>query len=151
VSQPVRDHCSGWGCSISVGRDVGTHTPMGSMVFTVMAAPAQVELGINQKPITDPKAKRRATGRDPGRPTAGLHRLWDFLRPPLDRGGEPATQTTRDLGVPRATLGLRTRESLESDSENAALGTCHVDRASLVALQAEVPPVRDALRIRAGG
>lgn len=48
------------------GGDVGTATPMGSMVFTVMAALAQMELEIKRERITDSVAKRRAAGKDLG-------------------------------------------------------------------------------------
>ena len=46
------------------GGDVDTHTPMGSMVFTVMAALAQRELEIKRERITDSVAIRRAAGKD---------------------------------------------------------------------------------------
>ena len=48
------------------GGDVDTATPMGSMVFTVMAALAQMELEIKRERITDSVAKRRAAGKDLG-------------------------------------------------------------------------------------
>jgi len=50
---------------------VDTHTPMGSMVFTVMAALAQMKLEIMRARVTDSMAKRRAAGKDLGgrRPT----------------------------------------------------------------------------------
>lgn len=48
------------------GGDVDTARPMGSMVFTVMAALAQMELEIKRERITDSVAKRRAAGKDLG-------------------------------------------------------------------------------------
>src|SRR5690625_7486563 len=48
------------------GGDVDTSTPMGSMVFTVMAALAQMELDIKRERITDSVVKRRAAGKDLG-------------------------------------------------------------------------------------
>jgi DNA invertase Pin-like site-specific DNA recombinase len=48
------------------GGDVDTHRPMGSMVFTVMAALVQTELEIKRERITDSVAKRRAVGPDLG-------------------------------------------------------------------------------------
>ena len=48
------------------GGDVDTATPMGSMVFTVMAALAQMELEIKRERVTDSVAKRRAAGKDLG-------------------------------------------------------------------------------------
>ena len=44
------------------GGAVDTGTPMGSMVFTVMAALAQMELEIKRERITDSVSKRRAAG-----------------------------------------------------------------------------------------
>src|SRR5688572_10218431 len=49
--------CGGAGAKPGWG-DVGTVTPMGSLVLTVMAAPAQME--IKRERITDSVAKRRA-------------------------------------------------------------------------------------------
>lgn len=48
------------------GGDVNTSTPVGSMVFTVMAALAEMELEIKRERITDSIAKRRAAGGDLG-------------------------------------------------------------------------------------
>jgi DNA invertase Pin-like site-specific DNA recombinase len=69
--------------------DVDTHAPMGSTVFTVMAALVQMELEIDRERITDSQ-------------TRNVLRLVD--------GMEPATQVVRDLGMSRATLYRRIRE-----------------------------------------
>ncbi|ALU38570.1 resolvase [Kocuria flava] len=92
------------------GGDVDTTTPMGSMVFTVMSALAQMELEIKRERITDSVAKRRAAGKDLGgrRQTFTDSQVGNALR--LIDGGEPATQVTKDLGMSRATLYLRIRE-----------------------------------------
>ena len=92
------------------GGDVDTHTPMGTMVFTVMAALAQMELEIKRERITDSVAKRRAAGKDLGgrRPTFTDSQIRNALR--LIDSGEPATQVARDLGMSRATLYRRIRE-----------------------------------------
>jgi len=50
------------------GGDVDTHTPMGSMVFTVMAASTQMELEIRREWTTDPVG--RTAGRRPPRSPA---------------------------------------------------------------------------------
>ena len=91
------------------GGDVDTATPMGSMVFTVMAALAQMELEIKRERITDSVAKRRAAGRDLGgrRQIFTDSQIRNALR--LIEGGEPATQVARDLGMSRATLYRRIR------------------------------------------
>ena len=89
------------------GGDVGTPTPMGSMVFAVMAALAQMELEIKRERITDSVANRRATGKDLGgrRQTFTDSQIRNALR--LIEGGEPDTQVARDLGMSRATLYRR--------------------------------------------
>ena len=48
------------------GGDVDTSTPMGGMVFTVMAALGQMELEIKRERISDSVSKRRAAGKDLG-------------------------------------------------------------------------------------
>lgn len=92
------------------GGDVDTATPMGSMVFTVMAALAQMELEIKRERITDSVAKRRAAGKDLGgrRQTFTDSQIRNALR--LIEGGEPATRVAKDLGMSRATLYRRIRE-----------------------------------------
>jgi DNA invertase Pin-like site-specific DNA recombinase len=88
------------------GGDMDTSTPMGSMVFTVMAAPAQMELGITRERITDSVATRRAAGKDPvGRPTFTDSQIRNAVR--LIEPGKPATQVARHLGMSRATLYRR--------------------------------------------
>ena len=56
------------------GGNVATGTPMGSMVFTVMAALARMELEIKRERINDSVSKRRAAGRDLGMSRATLYR-----------------------------------------------------------------------------
>ena len=92
------------------GGDVDTHTPMGSMVFTVMAALAQMELEIKRERITDSVAKRRAAGQDLGgrRPTFTESQIRSAAH--LVESGQPATQVARDLGMSRATLYRRIRD-----------------------------------------
>jgi DNA invertase Pin-like site-specific DNA recombinase len=91
------------------GGDVDTATLMGSMVDTVMAALAQMELGIKRERITDSVAKCRAAGMDLGgrRQTFTDSKIRNALR--LIDGGEPDTQVARDLGMSRATLYRRNR------------------------------------------
>jgi DNA invertase Pin-like site-specific DNA recombinase len=98
------------------GGDVDTATPMGSMVFTVMAALSQMELEIKRERITDSVAKRRAAGKDLGgrRQTFTDSQIRNALR--LIDGGEPATQVARDLGMSRATLYRRIRELPQATS-----------------------------------
>ena len=100
------------------GGNVDTGTPMGSMVFTVMAALAQMELEIKRERINDSVSKRRAAGKDLGgrRQKFSDSQIRNARR--LVDAGEPATQVARDLGMSRATLyrrmaGLDAREWAE--------------------------------------
>lgn len=92
------------------GGEVDTSTPMGSMVFTVMAALAQMELDIKRERITDSVAKRRAAGKDLG----GRRRIFTDSQirnaVTLIESGRPASQVARDLGMSRATLYRRINE-----------------------------------------
>lgn len=89
------------------GGDVDTTTPMGAMVFTVMAALAEMEMEIKRERIQDSVAKRRAKGMDLGgrRPTFTDSQIRNAMR--LIGSGEPAAQVARDLGMSRATLYRR--------------------------------------------
>ena len=92
------------------GGDVDTSTPMGSMVFTVMAALAQMELEIKRERITDSVAKRRAVGGDLG----GRRRQFTDSQvrsaQRLIEAGQPVAQVARDMGMSRATLYRRLGE-----------------------------------------
>lgn len=92
------------------GGDVDTSTPMGSMVFTVMAALAQMELDIKKERVGDSVSKRRAAGLDLGgrRPTFTDRQVKSARH--LIEQGQPATHVARDLGMSRATLYRRIRE-----------------------------------------
>lgn len=89
------------------GGNVDTATPMGSMVFTVMAALAQMEVDIKRERGTDSVTKRRAAGGDLGgrRPAFSDSQIKDARR--LIDAGLPATHVARDLGMSRATLYRR--------------------------------------------
>jgi DNA invertase Pin-like site-specific DNA recombinase len=92
------------------GGDVDTSTPMGSMLFTIMAALAQMEHEIKSERITDSISKRRAAGSDlGGRP----RRITDSqIRSALQlvQNGETTAQVVRDLGISRSTFYRRAGE-----------------------------------------
>ncbi|MGO1532289.1 MAG: recombinase family protein [Microbacterium sp.] len=91
------------------GGDVDTSTPMGSMLFTVMAALAQMEHQIKRERIVDSISKRRNAGKDLG---GRRQRLTDSqIRNALHlvQSGQPAAQVARDLGMSRATFYRRSR------------------------------------------
>jgi DNA invertase Pin-like site-specific DNA recombinase len=91
------------------GGDVDTSTPMGSMLFTIMAALAQMELEIKRERITDSVSKRRATGGDlGGRPRKVSDRQIRNALHLID-GGEATAQVLRDLGMSRSTFYRRAR------------------------------------------
>lgn len=91
------------------GGDVDTATPMGSMLFTIMAALAQMEHEIKRERVTDSIRKRRAAGLDlGGRPRRITDsQIRNAIR--LVDSGEPAAQVARDLGMSRATFYRRAR------------------------------------------
>ena len=53
------------------GGDVHTATPRGSMLFTIMAALAQMEHEIKRERVSDSISKRREAGKDLGADPAG--------------------------------------------------------------------------------
>ena len=91
------------------GGDVDTTTPMGSMLFTIMAALAQMEHEIKSERVTDSISKRRAAGKNlGGRPVRVTDsQIRTAMR--LVDAGEPAAQVARDLGMSRATFYRRSR------------------------------------------
>jgi DNA invertase Pin-like site-specific DNA recombinase len=89
------------------GGDVDTSNPMGAMLFTVMAALAQMELEIKRERITDSVSKRRASGKDLGGRKAQFTDSQIRNATRLIQAGEPAAQVARDLGMSRATLYRR--------------------------------------------
>jgi DNA invertase Pin-like site-specific DNA recombinase len=64
------DELRGRGAGLRVlnlgGGDVDTSTPMGSMLFTIMAALAQMEHEIKSERITDSISKRKAASKNLG-------------------------------------------------------------------------------------
>jgi DNA invertase Pin-like site-specific DNA recombinase len=91
------------------GGDVDTATPMGSMLFTIMAALAQMERDIKRERVIDYIRKRRAAGKDlGGRPRRFTgSQVRSAIR--LSESGEPAAQVARDFGMSRATSYRKTR------------------------------------------
>lgn len=108
-AQRLRDRGAGLRVLNLGGGDVDTATPIGSMLFTIMAALAQMEHEIKRERIVDSISKRRNAGKDlggrPRRVTDSQIRI--AMR--LVDGGEPAAQMARDLGMSRATFCRRSR------------------------------------------
>ena len=105
------------------GGDVDTSTPMGSMLFTIMAALVQMEHEIKSERITDSISKRRAAGKNlGGRP----QRITDSqIRSALSlvEGGTPAAQVARDLSMSRATLYQRSKALPDEPAGSTAADT----------------------------
>lgn len=91
------------------GGVVDTKTPKGAMVFTVMAALAQMELEIKRERINGSVTKRRTTRGDLGgrRPTFTDSLIRTAAK--LIQAGDPASQVAKDMGMSRATLYRRIR------------------------------------------
>lgn len=98
------------------GGDADTSTPMGSMVFTVMAALAQMELAIKKERVGDSVSKRRAAGLDlGGRRQAFTDRQIRSAAHLIEKG-QPVTHAARDMQMSRATLYRRIRELPSADA-----------------------------------
>lgn len=115
-AQQLRERGAGLRVLNLGGGDVDTSTPMGSMVFTVMAALAQMELDIKRERITDSVAKRRAAGKDLGGRRRAFTNSQIRSAMKLIDAGEPATQVARDFGMSRATLYRRIQQLPVGDS-----------------------------------
>ena len=89
------------------GANVDTSTPIGSMMFTVMAALAQMELEIKRERVRDSVAKRRDAGLDVGGRRKQFTDSQVESARALIAGGAMAAQVARDFGMSRATLYRR--------------------------------------------
>ncbi|MCS5735663.1 recombinase family protein [Herbiconiux daphne] len=89
------------------GGDVDTRTPMGAMVFTVMAALAQMEFDIKRERVGDSVSKRRAAGKDLGGRRKTFTDSQIRSAAVLVGQGEPIAQVAKDLKISRATLYRR--------------------------------------------
>lgn len=91
------------------GGDVDTGTPMGSMLFTIMAALGQMKHEIKREPVLESIDRRRKAGKNlGGRPRRITNRqIRNANR--LIEAGEPTAQVARDFGMSRATFYRRAR------------------------------------------
>lgn len=122
-AQSLRDQGAGLRVLNLGGGDVDTSTPMGSMLFSVMAALAQMELEIKRERIRDSVSKRRAAGQDLGgrRPRFTDSQVRTAAR--LIAAGDPATQVARDLGMSRATLYRRINKLEEAQANTSPVAS----------------------------
>ncbi|WP_371259388.1 recombinase family protein [Clavibacter capsici] len=105
---------------LNLGRgDMETATPIGSTVFTVMAALAYMGLEIARERITNSVSKRRAAGKDlSGRRQAFTDSQVKNAARPID-AGEPTVQVARDLSTSRATLYRQLRDRQRAEAATA--------------------------------
>lgn len=103
------------------GGDVDTSTPMGSMLFTIMAALAQMEHEIKSERVTDSIAKRQAAGDDlGGRPRRFTNSQIRSALSLIDAGAT-AAQVARDLGMSRATFYRRSRALVDDPAVSSEI------------------------------
>jgi DNA invertase Pin-like site-specific DNA recombinase len=108
-AEELRDRGAGLRVLNLGGGDVDTATPMGSMLFTIMAALGQMEHEIKRERVIDSIAKRRNAGKNlGGRPRIITDSQIRNARSLID-GGEPAAEVARNLGMSRATFYRRAR------------------------------------------
>lgn len=107
LAEQIKEKGSGLRVLNLGGGDVDTSTPMGAMVFTVMAALGQMELEIKRERVNDSVSKRRAAGKDLGGRKVQFTDSQVRNAARLIASGEPAAQVARDLGMSRATLYRR--------------------------------------------
>lgn len=91
------------------GGDVDTTTPMGSMLFTVMAALGQMEHEIKRERVLDSIDKRRKTSKNLGGRPRIITNSQIRSANRLIEGGEPRAQVARDFKMSRATFYRRAR------------------------------------------
>ncbi|MCT9868744.1 recombinase family protein [Paenarthrobacter aurescens] len=107
LAEEIKDRGAGLRVLNLGGSVMDTSTPMGAMIFTVMAALGQMELEIKRERITDSVSKRRAAGKDLGgrKQTFSDRQIKNAHR--LIQSGEPAKRVAEDMGMSRATLYRR--------------------------------------------
>lgn len=89
------------------GEAVDTRTPMGTLLFTIMAGLAQMELEVKRERNRDSVAKRRAQGKSlGGRPQACTDDRIRYAQQQIE-SGETAVSVARELGVSTSTLYRR--------------------------------------------
>ena len=121
------DELRGRGAGLRVlnlgGGDVDTLTPSGSMLFTIMAALAQMELEIKSERIIDSISKRRAAGKNLGGRPQSITDSQIRSALSLVEGGTPAAQVARDLSMSRATFYRRSKALLNKPTGSTAADT----------------------------
>jgi DNA invertase Pin-like site-specific DNA recombinase len=88
------------------GMDTGTIA--GALIFTVLAAVAEMERGLIAERVRDGMARAKAEGKVFGRPSVttrpGFEKRWAKVRPQVESGTMSRRQAARTLGIGQATL-----------------------------------------------
>jgi DNA invertase Pin-like site-specific DNA recombinase len=97
------------------GDSVDTTTPMGKMMFTVMAALAEMELEIKRERMTDSIAKRRAKGGDLGGrrqaiPDDIIHGITQDIEAGMSASAAVRKRQDQGIQISRATYYRRLKE-----------------------------------------
>lgn len=107
LAEEIKDKGAGLRVLNLGGSVMDTSTPMGAMIFTVMAALGQMELEIKRERINDSVSKRRAAGKNLGGRTETFSDRQIRNAHSLIQSGQPAAQVARDMNMSRATLYRR--------------------------------------------
>lgn len=93
---------------VAVEQGMDTGTIAGQLIFTVLAAVAEMERGLIAERVRDGMARAKADGKRLGRPPAtsrpGFDRRWARIRPQVEAGAMSRRAAAKALGIGQATL-----------------------------------------------
>src|SRR5262249_48433766 len=99
---------------VSLSESIDTSTPMGRMIFTVLAAVAELERNLIKERVAMGMARARRQGRTLGRPRVGVNAHYVSA---LRRDGLSWNEIANKLGVGRGTV-CRAFESLSQNARS---------------------------------
>lgn len=106
---------------VSLGESIDTSTPAGRLVFTVLAAVAELERELIRERVRLGIARARRRGKRLGRRPRKIADEDAMLRA-VERKGATVTGVAREFGIPRSTLRLLIkRRKNDADGRNAPL------------------------------
>jgi DNA invertase Pin-like site-specific DNA recombinase len=93
---------------VAMEQGMDTGTIAGALIFTVLAAVAEMERGLIAERVRDGMARAKADGKTFGRPSVttrpGFEKRWAKVRPQVESGAMSRRQAARTLGIGQATL-----------------------------------------------
>lgn len=105
---------------IAIEQGMDTSTITGHLVFTIIAAVAEMERGLIAERVRDGMARAKSEGKQFGRPPArnrpGFDKKWARIRPLVADGTLSRRQAAKRLGIGEATL----RRMLAAEAEPPA-------------------------------